>query len=134
MLATALPLLSSRFQLAVAFGVDLLLPPRQYILRCDVAGGAVQTNVIVAVHVAFDQMAPLFQRQRRSGPNALALQRFVPALNFSVRLRIERRSSDVRHARDPNELFEVLGDELRPVVRDDPWPRFRMLFFSHLQD
>ncbi|MBV9679701.1 MAG: hypothetical protein JO185_25415, partial [Acidobacteriaceae bacterium] len=43
LLATALPLLSSRFPLAVTFGVDLLLPPRQHILRCDVAGGAVQT-------------------------------------------------------------------------------------------
>jgi hypothetical protein len=30
----------------------------------------------------------------------------------------------VRHARDPNELLEILGDELRPVVRADPGPRF----------
>jgi hypothetical protein len=35
MLAATLPLLSGRFQLAVAFCVDLLLPTRQHILRCD---------------------------------------------------------------------------------------------------
>src|SRR3954449_1352923 len=61
MLATALPLLSGRFPLAVTFGVDLLLSPRQHILRCDVAGGAVQTDVVVMLHVAFDQMPSLFQ-------------------------------------------------------------------------
>ena len=26
----------------------------------------------------------------------------------------------MRHAADPDELLEVLGDELRPVVRNDP--------------
>ena len=26
----------------------------------------------------------------------------------------------MRHAGDPNELLEVAGDELRPIVRDDP--------------
>src|SRR5882757_5365700 len=44
------------------------------------------------------------------------------------------RSSDVGHARDPNELLEVLGDELRPVVGDDPGPCFRVQFLSPLQD
>ena len=33
----------------------------------------------------------------------------------------------MRHARDPNELFEVLGDELWAIVRDDPGPHFRVL-------
>src|SRR5512135_119102 len=27
------------------------------------------------------------------------------------------------HTADPDELLEILGDELRPVVRDDPGPR-----------
>ena len=26
------------------------------------------------------------------------------------------------HSADPDELLEILGDELRPVVRDDPGP------------
>jgi hypothetical protein len=45
-----------------------------------------------------------------------------------------RRSPDVRHARDPNELLEVPGDELRPIVGDDPGPCFRVQFLSPLQD
>jgi hypothetical protein len=55
MLAAALTLLSGRFQLAVAFDVDPLLPTSQHILQCDVAGGAVQTDVIVVIYVACDQ-------------------------------------------------------------------------------
>src|SRR5215813_12235336 len=33
-----------------------------------------------------------------------------------------------------NELLEVLGDELRTVVRDDARPRFRVLLLRPLQD
>jgi hypothetical protein len=40
----------------------------------------------------------------------------------------------VRHPRDPNELLEVLGDELWPVIRDDPWSSFRVLLLRPLQD
>ena len=38
------------------------------------------------------------------------------------------------HARDPNELLEVFGNELRPVVGDDSGPRFRVEFLGALQD
>ena len=37
MLATNLPLPPRRLQLPVALRVDLLLPPSQHVLRCDVA-------------------------------------------------------------------------------------------------
>ncbi len=40
------------------------------------------------------------------------------------------RSSVVGHARDPNEFLEVFGDELRPVVGDDPGRCFRMVFLG----
>src|SRR5437879_9049564 len=68
----------------------------------------------------------IIEGQRRAGPDAFPFERFVPAFDLSVRLRIVGRRSDVGHARDPNELLEVLGDELRPVVGDDPWLCFRM--------
>jgi hypothetical protein len=45
--ATNLPLLLRRLQLPVVLRVDLLLPPRQHVLRRDVARGAVQADVIV---------------------------------------------------------------------------------------
>ena len=38
------------------------------------------------------------------------------------------------HARDPNEFLEVFGNELRPVIGDDPGPRFRVKLLGALQD
>jgi len=93
----------------------------------------VQADIVVMFHVALHQ--PLrISRRRRSRPDALFLERFVPAFDLSVRLGIVGRSSDMGHARDPNEFLEVLGNELRPAVRDDPGPRFRVKFLRALQD
>jgi hypothetical protein len=38
------------------------------------------------------------------------------------------------HTADPDELFEVSGDELRPVVRDDPRPRVGIPLARPLHD
>ena len=38
------------------------------------------------------------------------------------------------HSADPDELLEVLGDELRPVVRDDPGPRIGIPLAGPLDD
>jgi hypothetical protein len=38
------------------------------------------------LHITLYQAPCIFQRQRRSRPNALAFQRLVPALNLAVRL------------------------------------------------
>lgn len=38
------------------------------------------------------------------------------------------------HAADPDELLEVPGDELRPVVRDDPGPLAGEAFAGPLED
>src|SRR5580692_3890728 len=38
------------------------------------------------------------------------------------------------HARDANELLEVASNELRAIVRNDPWLRFRVLLLGSLQD
>jgi hypothetical protein len=48
----------------------------------------------------------------RRAPSQLA----APTLDFPVRLRIVGRCPDVCHARNADELFEVLGDELRQSV------------------
>jgi hypothetical protein len=40
----------------------------------------------------------------------------------------------VRHAADPDELLEVLGDELRPVVRNDPGVHAGKLLARSLND
>ena len=38
------------------------------------------------------------------------------------------------HTRDANELLEIPGDELRPIVGDDPRFRFRIFFSRSLQN
>src|SRR6266404_1311818 len=38
------------------------------------------------------------------------------------------------HSADPDELLEILGDELWPVVRDDPRPRVGMPLARPLDD
>ena len=40
----------------------------------------------------------------------------------------------MRHPRDANELFEIAGNELRPIVGDDSRLRFRVLLLGSLQD
>src|SRR6202034_3734067 len=64
LLAVTLALLSGGFQLAVAFRVDLRLTPRQHVLRRDVAGGTVQADVVVMLHVVLHQTPRIFQRRR----------------------------------------------------------------------
>src|SRR5439155_9535090 len=115
-LAAILPLFLRRVQLPIPLGLNLLLVPGEHVLWSDVADGTVQANVVVVLHITLDQAPCVFQRQRRSRPNAFAFQRLVPAFQLSVRLRVARRGSDVRHARDANELLEVASDELRAIA------------------
>jgi hypothetical protein len=58
----------------------------------------------------------------------------MPALNFPVRLRVIGRRPDMRHPREPDELLEVSGDELRPIIRDDPRPRLWEILARSLED
>ena len=77
LLATNLRLLPRRLQLPVALRVDLLLPPSQHVLRRDVAGGAVQPDVVVVVNVALHQTPRIIERQRRPWPDALPSERLA---------------------------------------------------------
>src|ERR1700690_1283528 len=97
LLPTNLPLFSRLRQLAIPFRMDLLLTPGEHVLRSDVANRAVQTNVVVMVNVTRHQTPGVFHRQGRSRPDALSLERSVPTFDFSVRLGIVGRSSDVCH-------------------------------------
>jgi hypothetical protein len=47
------------------------------------------------------------------------LKRLEPSSQFSVRLRMKRRSAYVGHPEDADELLEIPGDELLPVVGND---------------
>src|SRR5262249_27632710 len=132
LLSTNLPLLPRRLQLPVALRVDLLLSPRQRVLRRDIARCTVQSDTVVMLDVALHQTPRIVQRQWRSWPDSLPFERFVPPLDLPIRLWVKRRGADVRHARDPNELFEIFGEELWAIVRDDARSRFRVLLLGSL--
>ena len=66
--------------------------------------------------IALHQTSRIVQRQWRSRPNALSFERFVSTFDFSVRLGIVGRRSDVGHARNPNEFLEVFRNELRVIA------------------
>ena len=118
---------ASLFEFAVALRVDFIPAAGEHVCGRDIADGAVQAHVVVVIDVVADQAPRIVQRQRRAGPDAFLFERFVPAFDFAVGLRIIRRGAHVRHARDADELLEVPGDELRSVVGDDARPRLRVL-------
>jgi hypothetical protein len=62
-LAAILPLFPRRLQFPAPPVLYLLLMPGEHVLRRDVADGAVQTHVVVMLHVAVNQTPRIFQRQ-----------------------------------------------------------------------
>ena len=125
---------ASLFQLAVALVPDHLVKARHPIHWRHVPDCAVQPCGVVMLDVAHDQLAGVVERQRNLGPDALCLDRTVPALDLPIRLRIIWRSLHVRHSRQPNELLEVPGDELRPIVGNDPGPFLGVFLQGALDD
>ena len=59
-----------------------------------------------------NQALGIFKRQRAAWAQAAGLKGLVPALDFSVGLGVVRGGLDMSQASDPDELFEVTGDEL----------------------
>src|SRR5438067_9445082 len=73
-------------------------------------------------HVLRDESPRALQAQRCLDPDAFPLEGLVPPLDLPVALGIIYRCYHMIHSADPDEPLEILGDELRPVVRDDPGP------------
>ena len=82
LLTTNLALFPRLLQPPIPRGMDFLLTPGEHLLRRDVADGAVQANVVVMLDIALYQSPRIFQRQRRSPPDALAFERFVPPFDL----------------------------------------------------
>jgi len=92
----------------------------QFVLGRDVTDGRMQTNRVVVFDKLAHDPSGIFRSQRRSGTNAFFLEEAMPAFDFTVALRVVRRSPRMRHAADADELLEIPGDELGAVVADDP--------------
>ena len=119
-MAVLLPPFARLLQFAVAFGKDQGVPSVEFVLRRDVADGAVQADGVVVLDVAGDDPLGVLQGQGCLRPDAIALDGAMPAFDLAIALGVVGRSPHVRHAADPDEFLEVLGDELRTVVGDDP--------------
>ena len=91
---------------------------RREVGRCDVADRAVEPDRVVVLHESSDDGTRLIERRRLAGADGVGLDGLVVALELAIRLRVVRGRPDVRHPREPDELLEVLRDELRAVVRD----------------
>ena len=56
------------------------------------------------------QVPRIFERQRRSRPNALSFEGFVPALDFSVRADSKAK---LRHESAPDEVYDLVPRRVR---------------------
>lgn len=106
-------------ELAIALGMDGYIVAEELVVGGDVADGAVQAGMVVMGHILGDDAAGVVERQGYLDADALAFDGFVKAFELAVGLRVIGRGPDVGHASDADEFFEILCDELRPVVADD---------------
>ena len=86
----------------------------------DIANGAVKAHLVVMVDKGFGNALGIIKSQRCFRSDGLLLQRAVEAFDLAIALRIEWACADVRHPRDLHEVLEVIRDELRTVVADNP--------------
>ena len=81
-----------------------------------------------------NQTLGIFKRQRAAWAQAAGFKGLVPALDFTVGLGVVRGGLDMSQASDPDELFEVTGNELRPVVSDNAGFNTGISFQGRLND
>ena len=122
------------FEFSVSLFENLLVPAVQFVGRRNVADGAVQPYVVVMIDVLSYNSSRVVKGKRNPGANAFILDRLVKPLYLAVGLRIIRRRSHMRHPGNADELFEIPGDKLRPVVRNDRWPGFGELLPGPLKN
>ena len=65
------------------------------------------------------------ERERSLRADALCFDRPVEPLELTIGLWVVWGGPNVTHTGDSDELFEVPGNELRPVVADNPWSSVR---------
>jgi hypothetical protein len=90
--------------------------------------------MVVVGHELGNAPSSVFQAQQGLDANAPSFQGLVPPLHLAVALGVVERGSNVNISICVYYIIEVLIDELRPVVRDNPGPLARKLLSSPLDD
>jgi len=111
-LALELALLAGGFEFAVPRGEDFRLAPGHFVGRGDIADGAVQAPGVVVFDISGHDLAGVFQRERAAGPDALALEAFVPAFNLAVALRIKRAGPHMVFR------FTIIWEKMIVIIRE----------------
>src|SRR5579872_6129237 len=122
------------FQLAIAFLGDDRPQAIQLVCRGDVPHSAVQADVVVMLDVRGHAASGFLETFRAGQPNALGLDALMPALQLAVGLRVVGARPHVGDAHQADELLEIPGDELRPVIADDPRPGIGIFLQGALHD
>lgn len=107
---------------------------RQPVVWGHVTDRAVKTREVVVLDECLNRSVCSVLAQQYAWANAVLFDRLVKALDLAIALRIVRTCTNVTHARDANELFEVFGYELFAVVGDDSWLCFGMFFARFLKN
>ena len=115
-------LFSGLLQFLVSGCKDGLLFASKFVRRGDVTDGTVESDLVVVVHELCNDPLGILQTQRRARSNAVRFEGLMPSLDLAVALWVIRGSPDVGQSCYSDEFLEVTSDELRPVVRNDPWP------------
>ena len=121
-------------QLSFPVRENLLGTTLQLIDGSDISDGAVKPLCIVMVDKFANLMLSVIQTERSLWPDALFFQGLMEPFHLPIALRIKGRCAHVSHSADADEFFEIIGDKLRSIVRDDTWLLMGKPFSSALDD
>ena len=106
----------------------------QPIMWGHVTDCAVKTREVVALNECLNRSVRIVFAQQNTWSNAILFYRLVKAFNLAVALWVIGTRSNVAHARNANELFEVSRHELLAVVGDDSRSCVGILFSRFLKN
>jgi len=75
--------------------------------------------MVVITDIVADYSDCIIKTGRGIGTNTLPFQALMPTFNFPVALRIIGGSFNVRHSADTDEFFEIPGNKLGGVIRNN---------------
>ena len=124
----------SRFELLVSLGKELFFLASKLRMRRHVSNRTVEPDRVVMMDVLFYCLTSIINAGQALGPYAVSFDRPMISLNLPIALRVVRRSFHMGHSCDAYELFEVSGDELGAVIRDDLRSCIEVLFPASLDN
>ena len=103
-------------------------------MRRHVSNRTVEPDRVVMMDVLFYCLTSIINAGHALGPYAVPFDRPMISLNLSIALRVVGRSFYMGHSCDTYEFFEVSGDELGAVIRDDSRSCIGVLFSASLDN